>query len=868
MSGILHRLRARFRNRGFDDELAEELRFHEETKREELEAAGMPAGEARTAARRALGNVTLMREESRRIWIAPWLEGVVQDARYALRALRRQPLHSLTAILVLVLGIGLSSALFTCFKAVALHPWPVPDADAVVRVGASTAGRGVSVDEYRFLGEHVRSFAGLAAFSANYPARLRADGLSEVSLRATWVSANFFETLRIPMALGSGFIASDDTDRGARAPLVLGHVAWRTYFAGNPNVVGRAVFIAGRPFTIAGVAPAAFDGNGQAVDLWMPLSVFALVRPSADLAWDASPASANCCIGVVGRLAPGADRRPAARELQLLHERFASSAGRAAGRIELAGTAPIAAGVQPFALLGAFAAAAALVLVLACANVGNLQLGRGLARRQEIATRLSIGASRARLVRQMLTEGMVLALAAGAGAVTVAAILPQAVFRWAGADGPVESYIFARLTADTRVLLFILAVSVTACLAFALAPALHATRLSIPLGTFDRLSTPGRPRLRSSLLAIQIAACTVLLVGAGLLTRAVAHAMDYDLGYAIEGVDMVSLAFPSETPTDARTAVARGALEAATAAGGAPVALTQFAPPNATPLVMAMALPHRSPSEYTSVALRTVSSAFFDVLGIPMVRGRMFGPDATSDAVVNEAFARTYWAGEEILGRTVRDVDRKGGVRQTFTIVGVVKNAYLTGLERIDPVIFTPVRWEWGVLLTRGGPETVERIRATAVSLDPSVAATAAPLRESLRQLLAPSRGGATVAWTLGLLGLALAAVGVFGVFAYSVEERRREIGVRLALGARESQIVRTLVATSGRAMGVGLGLGLLLSFACGPVLRSYLFGLRPLDPMAYAGVIALLGVTATLATLVPARRACRVDPAVTLRDQ
>jgi hypothetical protein len=246
----------------------------------------------------------------------------------------------------------------------------------------------------------------------------------------------------------------------------------------------------------------------------------------------------------------------------------------------------------------------------------------------------------------------------------------------------------------------------------------------------------------------------------------------------------------------------------------------------------------------------------------------MFGPDATSDAVVNEAFARTYWAGEEILGRTVRDVDRKGGVRQTFTIVGVVKNAYLTGLERIDPVIFTPVRWEWGVLLTRGGPETVERIRATAVSLDPSVTATAAPLRESLRQLLAPSRGGATVAWTLGLLGLALAAVGVFGVFAYSVEERRREIGVRLALGARESQIVRTLVATSGRAMGVGLGLGLLLSFACGPVLRSYLFGLRPLDPMAYAGVIALLGVTATLATLVPARRACRVDPAVTLRDQ
>jgi putative ABC transport system permease protein len=418
------------------------------------------------------------------------------------------------------------------------------------------------------------------------------------------------------------------------------------------------------------------------------------------------------------------------------------------------------------------------------------------------------------------------------------------------------------------VLLFILTICTLACLVFALAPALHATRVNIPLATLDRAATPpGRLRLRGLLLATQIAACTVLLVGAGLLTRAVAHAMHYDLGYAVEGVDMVSLEFPSGTPTAQRTAVARGALEAVAAAGGPPVALTQFAPPSSRPLVMHMALPHRPANEYETVGLRSGSSAFFDVLGIPVVRGRMFGPDARTEAVVNEAFARAYWAGEEVLGRTARDVDRKGRVRRTFTIVGVVKDAYLTGLERVDPVIFTPATWEWGVFLTRGGPETVERIRAAAVSLNPAVTVTRAPLRESLRQLLVTSRGAATIAWTLGVLGVALAAVGVFGVFAYSVEERRREIGVRLALGAARSQIVRMLVATSGRAMTVGLALGLLLSLACGPVLRSYLFGLHPLDPLAYGGVLALLAATATLATLVPARRACRMDPAVTLRE-
>ena len=868
MRNVLRRVLARIRNRRFDDDLGEELRIHEELKRHELEARGLAPDDARAAARRALGNVTLMREDARRVWIAAWLETVVQDGRYAVRSLARQPLHTVTALSVLVLALGLTTTLFTIFKAVALESWPVPDAHEVVRVGAQSGSRrvGFSVDEYRFVREHARSFTGLAAFSANYPARLRADGIPEVSLRATWVSANFFDTLAVPMSIGSGLVASDDTDGGARAPVVLGHVAWRVYFEGDPNVVGRPVLIAGKPFTIVGVAGANFDGNGQDVDLWLPLSVFALLRPNGDLAWDPSIGSAKCCIGVAGRLAPGMSRDAVARELQLLHERYASHVKRAPGRIELIGTAAISGPAAPrFAVFGAFAAAVALILVLACANVGNLQLARGLARRREIATRLSIGASRARLVRQMLTEGMVLALAAGAGSVALAVTTPPVVVRWLDEDIP--RYVLARFAPDETTLLFVLAVCTIACLAFALAPALNATRLHIPLGALDRMSTPpARRRLRSLLLATQIAACTVLLAGAGLLTRAIVHAMNYDLGYAIDGVDMVSTRFPTETSWQERTALTKATLQAVTEPAGTPVALAEIPPASSSPLVMHMALPHGSALDYESVLLRPVSSAFFDVLGVPVVRGRMFDATTTTDAVVNEAFARSYWRGEDVIGQTARDVDRKGGIRRTFTIVGVVKDTYLTGLERIDPVIFTPT--SNGVFLTRGGPAVTERVRASALSLNPAISVTTEPLRESLRKLLVGSRAGAAMAWVVGLLGLALAAVGVFGVFAYSVEERRREIGLRLALGATGTQIVGLLVATSGRAMVIGLGLGLLLSLACGPLLRRYLFGLHPLDPVAYGGVIVLLAATATIATLVPGRRACRVDPAVTLREE
>ena len=312
------RLRARLRNRSFDDDLLEELRVHEEMKREELLGAGVAAEETRGAARRALGNITLMREDARRVWIAPWLESVVQDSRYAVRSFRRQPLQAIVMIAVLGFGIGLPATMFNLFKGIALDAWPVPDADEIVVVRArATDGRGLagpSVDEYRFLREHLTSMRGLAAHSrVGYSARLERTADRSVALPAVWVSSNFFDVLGVRPHIGRAFLAGDDRIAGDRSPLILSDAGWRRHFDRDPNVLGQHVRVGGHPFVVVGVLPRAFDGIGREVHLWMPLAMYAAMRGTDDVAWEGERASV-CCINVVGRLASGASVRSARRD--------------------------------------------------------------------------------------------------------------------------------------------------------------------------------------------------------------------------------------------------------------------------------------------------------------------------------------------------------------------------------------------------------------------------------------------------------------------------------------------------------------------------------------------------------------------------
>lgn len=863
MPNLLQRLRSRLRKRRFDEDLAEELRLHEELKREELEAQGVPPADARSAARKALGNVTLMREDSRGVWVLPWIESIGQDARYAVRTLVRQPLHTLTALAVLVLAISLISSLFTVVKAFSLEPWPADEPERIVHIRA-TAGLktvGPSVDEYRFVREHAETLEGVAAHVPSGGVRLDAPGRVEVYPQSRVVSANFLDVIGARMQLGSGFILGDDLP-GGRQVTIISDYLWRNHFAADPTVVGQAVTLNRKPFTIIGVLDPEVDGLEHPVGVWLPLAAL----KATDLVLPAGiegPATAACCINMVGRLAAGVDRARARQEVQLLHERLTTAAKRKVGVVELYGTSYAEGPGRDLEVMPALFSALGLVLILACANVGNLQLARGLARRREITTRVAIGASRSRIVRQLLVEGLVLAFAAGTASFVAAAVLPTVVLGLMGQE--IAATRQWRLVPDGQVAALTGAICILACLLFALAPALHATRRAIPLGSLDRGSTRrSRFHLRSGLLALQVAVCTVLLVGAGLVTRAIAHAMGFDPGFQVTDVLRVSASLPPDAPAAQQRQFAQQLLvelernEVQRIATGNPVMPRGFYTIN-------VVLAGEKASDYRSVERRSVSRDFFEVMGIPLTKGRTFPSDAVGEVIVNAAFARAYFDGREALGQTVQEVDERGAIVRTHTIVGVARDAYLAGLERIEVMVFKPT--VSGTLVTAGGPAAVERIRTAATSLNAVASVRAWPLAEDLSKQLEEARMGAAIAWAIGLLGLLLASVGVLGVFAYSVEERRREIGVRLALGAGRRQIITALVSTSGRAVLFGLGGGLILSLGCGPVLRAYLFGLSPLDPIAYAGVTLLLVSAAALATVVPARRACRVDPAITLRE-
>ena len=868
MRGLLNRLLNRLRHRRFDEDLREELLSHEEMKREALRAAGWPEDVARVEARRALGNTTLMREDARRIWVFPWIDSLIQDARYGVRSLVAQPLHAMTSIAVLVLAIGLNASLFTMFKGTVLSPWPATDPERVVQIGAWSHQRQLvapSFDEYRFIAEHATTLSAVAAYAGTGGAlRLQTPGLAEAYPRNVFVSASFFPLLGAPMHLGTGFIPDDDLPGERRAVAVLSYFHWRTHFGADSGVVGRVVTLNKKPFTIVGVLDPRIDGLYREIDIWLPLSALAGLGPI--MSGGIEPrASRQCCVQMIGRLAKGAKADRARQEVQLLHERFASAGKRPHGIVRVRGTAQFESLPQDeLALFGAIGGAVLLILALGCANVGNLQLARGLARRREISTRMAIGASRARIVRQLMVEAVVLATIAGGASVAVAAVLPGLAMGWAGDEIPPG--IKGRFAPDGPVLLFTALISALACLVFALTPALHTTRATIPLSTMDRGGTRGsRFPLRSLLLGVQIAACTVLLAGAGLVTRSIMHAMRMDPGFDLNAITKMVIALPSEATTREQQAFARQLL-AVLEAHGESVAMVPHGPISSAPFVMDVVFAGENPDAARMVLRRGASSRFFDVLRLPIVAGRMYKSDATDEVVVNETFVRTYWPGADPLRQMLREVDRKGAIARTYAVVGVVRDAYMTGFDKISPVVFMPT--VSAVYMTAGGPEAVERIRAAALGVNGRATFRSYPARDDVRKELEESRAGAAFAWAMGGLGLVLAIVGVFGVFAYAVEERRREIGVRMALGAARVQIIAMILSSSSRAATVGLAAGVVLSLACGPVLGSMLHGLSPLDPLAYGLTIVLLLTAGVLATFVPARRACRVDPAITLREE
>lgn len=840
------------------DELAEEMEFHRAMKQQELERQGVPSEQSGSASRREMGPVTTIREDCRAVRISPWLESVWKDIAYAVRRLCREPSFSLTALAALVIGIGLNTTVFTVFEAFALRPWPVPEPDRVVTMGVSLldrAGRRTNSsyfmpENYEYLAENARSFSGFFAmrgFGVHLAGR-EASGLA--------VSENFFPALRAPIALGSGLPVRGENAEGPNQTIVLGHNLWKNEFGADPEIIGKTIRLDEYPqfpLTVTGVAASEFTGTSIVEQhFWIPMSLARELR------------SGMQPVRLAGRLAQGVPASQAEAEVQVLMDRL-PDAERLDRRVMLS---PTNLGDndadEVVTVLAIVSVGTLLVLLLACANIANLMLARAGARGREIATRLALGAGRRRVVRQLLTEGVVLAGIAAVISVLLSYRLPQLLLAASDDSSIPELLIQPNLT----VLFFAFGVAGLACAAFALGPALHATRTGLAGALKSReIILPGRVPLRGVLLGTQVALSVTLLAACTLMVRGIQHFSQKDLGVRMDNVHWAWVRLPEGAYDEVRTQALLTQLEQALEEvedlgpiGVGPLpAGTNFAD------ALRFTFPGE-PLESTKLAdLLTVSGGYFDTLSIPILRGRNFIPaDATRNVVlVNETAATRFFPERRAVGEYIETED------QVLEVVGVVRDFYTTAPDRIVPTVFQPLRGAslGSIFIRSTHADPIPRLTEILRQLDPDARLiTLGSLRQAFFENLDSNRRMAAFAGGLGLLALVLAATGMFGVFVYHVEQRAREIGVRTALGAQPRQVIAQVLASGFRCVAVGLVVGLAGAVGASRLIQNQLFGLPPYDPLALMTVVVVVSAAALVASFLPARRAARVDPMITLR--
>ena len=863
MRKLFRRIYYFFRRADIEAGLAEEMEFHRAMLACEFEGD-------RTAAARAWGNATLAREDARAVWLRPWIESFWRDFNYALRGLWRERGFAAVALSALAIPIGLNSALFTVFNAIALRPWPVSDPSHVVKVmrilrGGPMAGEGegFGVAEWRYFSARSKTFSGLFLTSNGSTVRTESG-----PLRLTSVSGNFFSVLGVEMVRGRGFLPEEDQPLAPQGVAVLSYDAWQNRFGGDPNIVGKPVRLDEIPLTVVGVAAQGFAGtNPNRVDLWVPFSADRILSPQDPGVLAFLNDEHHCCVSMAGRLAPGYTRAQAAAEIQTLaaqlhtDERFEDASVVTAGTAVLQALGPRnKARIVP--MLAAMFAAMTLVLLLACANVGNLLLARAAARRQEIAVRLSLGGTRSRLVRQLLVESLTLACAAAAAGLLIAWKLPAAIVARIIPENGIA------MAPDWRVCAYTAGIAVVACLVFGLVPALQATHPRIA-GALHREAALrfSRLHLRSVLLAAQVAISVVLLAGAGLLVRGLQHVQHQDPGFRIDGVTVATLELPAAVYGGKRSENFTSKLQTAlTEAQGLPPTGLAFDAPMGQADSWTSTRLTGSPAGTDRMAqLHQVSAGYFDVLGIRVLAGRNFTPADAGRFVVliNETCARLFFGERNPVGGTF------GSGEQPWEVVGLVKDAYTTDLSSLNPTIYYPLRTFFGIPLVLArdlNPAARERLTAIVRQIEPKARVRFAPLTDNFRATLEPARNAAAISGALGLFALILAAVGMSGVFAYMVRQRTREIGLRMALGSQPAQVVRLVLASHLHALAWGFAAGLAGGLGATRLLRSMMYGISPFDPAAYIAVFVLLIAAAAAASAIPARRAARVDPLTALR--
>jgi predicted permease len=872
-----------FRRHRLYDDLAEEMRLHIEERTEQLMREGMNRREAELAARRAFGNQTVIEERSREVWQWATLESIWADVRYALRQLKNSPVFAITVILSLTLGLGANTTIFTFVNALLLRPPAVVDGGRLVEVvthNAKASGiesyTNLSYPLYVDLRDHNRSLSGFAAFDGDPRTVSWSHGGEGEIVYGQLVSSNFFSVLGVEPALGR-FFQPDEDKGGAGAPtVVISNLFWQRQLGGDRAVLGRVLILNGASYTVIGVTPKSFTGViiGTRHDFWTTLAMTpTLIHDRDRLGSDTS----SWLFGV-GRLRPGVSKNEAQADLTVLTRTAHSSNPNAA--VMDASAFPLQIMPGPLrgyvaAFTGLLMAAVGLVLLIACANAANLVLARATTRRRELAVRSALGASRFRIIRQTLTESLMLSMMGGAGGLLVAYWSIPALMSLKPATIPVS--IEAPL--DWRVFAFAFVASLLSGITFGVMPALRSARRDLIPALKDerQLAGPRRSRLRGSLVVAQITVCLVLLISAGLCVRSLFNARSIDPGFSTHNIAVAHLDPGSLGYTEAQDRqFYQQLLERVRALPGVKSAsLSDYLPLGTSRSVHGVQIDGANPApgqKDIPIQEASVAPDFFNTMGIPVLNGREFSiqdvQPNSGKVIINQAMATHYWPGRNPIGQHFKDG------KQTVEIVGLVKTGKYRSLSE-DPIDFMylplgPQSQEFLVVRTGTGEEaTLGEIRRVIQGLDPNVV----PIEmESISQymtlpLFAAHTTGVLLA-LFGLVALLLATIGLSGVVSYSVSQRTNEIGVRMALGADRLDVVRLILKQGMRLTGVGILIGLVLSFATTRVLAGLLYGIKADDPLTFASVALFLGAVAFISCYVPARRAASLDPMKSLRAE
>jgi predicted permease len=891
-----------FRKRKLDADMAEEMRLHLEMLEERKRAAGMSDEDARYAARREFGGVEQIKEQCReqRSWV--WLEQAWRDLRHAVRGLRKAPGFTSVIVLTLAFGVGVNTALFTWFNAAAFRPLPVPSPEylfALVRLDEKgVQAKSMSYPEFSAYRSHQTVFSGLVASAGQNVEWIESGGQeTRAKLRIETVSANYFAVFDVPMTLGRPLVADDETSTRATPVIVLSHHFWQRQLDGDPGVVGRTMQLRGlteETLTVVGVAEPEFFGTKPgALAGWVPL----LLRPGE--AWRTDLKDARYT--VTGRLRPGTSRQHAAEELQAVANNVPARFGTDAAVSQAVAVVPastyLTLTTQHLTMLLPMICLFGAVFIVSCANASNLILARAVTRRFEFAVRSALGATRRRLFTQIMTESLLLGSLGGLVGWGVAAGLLRFAWPWLVnmVSGASEGLAGLNLHADYRVFGFTLAISLLAGAAGGLFPALQVTRRDVNFALKQEASIFGRrlrlSRVRRFLTVAQFALSSALLFIAALLVHRALGVQLRDLGFDQSRLVTFEVLAPRTFGSGLIDAARRQVLECLRAlpavAEISEMRRFPFAPSRAE-----FSIPSDTGGvDRVGVALHlAVPANYFSTLQLPLIKGRAFAAgEIASDqiAVISESAARELWPDGEALGRHIEvsstllseakatGAGATGGaeaLRSRLTVIGVVRDTRV-----YDPwfgdrvVIFLPLPPQteaapYLLVRTQGDAKTslpvFQQVGREATGIDPRMMAVSELFAGALIQY----RVTAWVAGILACLSLFVAVVGLYGVTTFAVNQREREIGIRIALGATPNRVVSEIVCESLRIIGVGAALGYSSSVLISNAARTMLFGVSAVDPLACVVVTLLLSAIGLLASWLPARRAARVDPMVALR--